>query len=74
MGVVYVENPFNNRPLSAEDVQALANLMALSAVAVSDARLYSDSERWQTMMKRLEDLPRNSGASMSEKSHERPEG
>ena len=56
MGVVFVQNPFSGRSLDEEELQALSGLMAQAAVALSDARLYADSERWRTMIENLGDL------------------
>lgn len=61
MGAVIVQNPFSSRPLAEEDVEKLANLMAIAAVAISDAWLYGDSEQWKTMMKSVGNLLSSSG-------------
>ena len=53
VGVIFAQNPFSNRPLAEEDVQTLASLTAQAAVAVSDARLYGDSEKWRTALENL---------------------
>lgn len=53
VGVIFAQNPFSNRPLAEEDVQALASLTAQAAVAVSDARLYGDSDQWRTALENL---------------------
>lgn len=56
LGAAFVQNPFSDRPLAEEDVVTLANLLAIAAVAVSDAWLYGDSEQWKTMMKNAGNL------------------
>ncbi len=56
VGVIFAQNPFSGKPLSEEDLQILAGLTAQAAVAVSDARLYGDSEQWQTVIENLENL------------------
>lgn len=56
VGAVIVQNPFGGRSLADEDVEKLANLMGIAAIAISDAWLYSDSEQWKTMMKNAGNL------------------
>ncbi len=53
VGVLFAQNPFSGRPLAEEDAQSLASLAAQAAVAVSDARLYGDSEQWRTALDNL---------------------
>jgi FixJ family two-component response regulator len=53
VGVIYAHNPFSHRPLTDEDAQTLASLTAQAAVAVSDARLYGDSEHWRAALENL---------------------
>jgi FixJ family two-component response regulator len=53
VGALFAQNPFSERPLAAADVQTLASLAAQAAVAVSDARLYGDSEQWRTALDNL---------------------
>ncbi|OGG50696.1 MAG: hypothetical protein A3F84_09715 [Candidatus Handelsmanbacteria bacterium RIFCSPLOWO2_12_FULL_64_10] len=53
VGVIFAQNPFSGRPLAEEDAQALASLAAQAAVAVSDARLYGNSEQWRTALDNL---------------------
>ena len=53
VGVVFAQNPFSNRPLTEEDAQTLAGLTAQAAVAISDARLYGDSDQWRTALDNL---------------------
>lgn len=53
VGVIFAQNPFSGRPLAEEDAQALASLAAQAAVAVNDARLYGDSEKWRTALDNL---------------------
>ena len=70
VGAIFIQNPSGGKAFAEEDLHILAGLTAQAAVAISDARLYSDSEQWQTMMESLEDLPRDFGVSTSRKAHE----
>jgi hypothetical protein len=64
VGAVIVQNPFSGRTLAEEDVEKLANLMAIAAIAISDAWLYGDSEQWKTMMKNAGNLLPSSGTGL----------
>jgi CheY-like chemotaxis protein len=54
VGVIFAQNPFSQKRLAPEDLQLLQALAAPAAVALSDALLYGDGERWGAMMSRLE--------------------
>ena len=59
VGVVFVQNAFSGRPIPDEDVQTLASLMPQAAVAISDAMLYSDSQRLKDIEQELATFSRS---------------
>ena len=55
-GVIFVQNPFSNRTVTNQDLDTISGMTAQAAVAVNDALLYSDAERWDSVMDELGSL------------------